>query len=121
MGKIILKNIRVHTNHGCLEEEELIGSDYVVNLTVWTKLETSSISDDLKDTTDYVSLNRIVKKEMKKRSKLLEQVGARILDGIFFKHKNIRKARVEVAKINPPIGGDVESVSIILKRTKNSK
>ena len=121
MGKIILKNIRVHTNHGCLEEEELIGSDYVVNLAVWTKLETSSISDDLKDTTDYVSLNRIVKKEMKKRSKLLERVGARILDSIFFEHKNILKAKVEVAKVNPPIGGDVESVSIILKRNKNSK
>ena len=121
MGKIILKNIRVYTNHGCLEEEELIGSDYVVNLAVWPKLETSSISDDLKDTAAYVSLNRIIKKEMKKRSKLLERVGARILDSIFFEHKNILKAKVEVAKVDPPIGGDVESVSIILKRNKNSK
>ena len=121
MGKIILKNIRLHSNHGCLEEEKLIGSDYIVNLKVWTSLEASSISDSLNDTTDYVSLNRIIKKEMKKRSKLLERVGARILDSIFFEHKNILKAKVKVAKVNPPIGGDVESVSIILKRNKNSK
>ena len=121
MGKIILKNIRLHANHGCLEEEELIGSDYIVNLKVWTSLEASSISDSLNDTTDYVSLNKIIKKEMKKRSKLLERVGTRILDSIFFEHKNILKAKVEVAKVNPPIVGDVESVSIILKRNKNSK
>ena len=69
MNKIKLKNIRIHTNHGCLKEEELIGSDYIVNLVVWTSLNASMLSDSLGDTIDYVSLNKIIKEEMKKRSK----------------------------------------------------
>ncbi|MDB3874838.1 dihydroneopterin aldolase, partial [Flavobacteriaceae bacterium] len=35
MGKIILKNVRCYSFHGCLKEESIIGSDYLVNLKVW--------------------------------------------------------------------------------------
>ena len=38
MGKIYLKNIRLYAFHGCMDEEEKIGSDYVVNLVVKTDL-----------------------------------------------------------------------------------
>ena len=74
MNTITLKNIRVFTNHGCLAEEEKIGSDYLVNLGVNADLSKAAKSDNLKDTVDYVSLQAIVKTEMQKRSKLLEPV-----------------------------------------------
>ena len=121
MEIIKLKNIRIHTNHGCLEEEKLIGSDYVVNIEVRANLKGSMVSDDLQDTIDYVSINNIVKKEMKKRSKLLEHVCSRILDELFSKYENVLMAKVEVAKINPPIGGDMDSVALIVERSKVSK
>ena len=88
---------------------------------VWTPLKASMLSDNLTDTVDYVILNKIIKEEMEKRSKLLENVCSRILNRLFFEQKNILKAKIEVAKQNPPIGGDVESVSIILKRSNISK
>ncbi len=112
MGKIKLNNIRVHAWHGCLKEESIIGSDYRVDLEVSTDLTKSSLSDKLSDTVDYVYLNNIVKEEMAIKSKLLEHVAKRILDRIFKEIKAISKAEVSVYKINPPIGGDVESVSI---------
>ncbi len=116
MGKIRLKNVRVYSNHGCLEEEGLIGSDYIVQLEVWADLNRSSNTDNLNDTVDYVALNAIIKEETLKRSKLLEVVAKRIIDRIFYEHGAVKKVRVEVSKINPPIDGDVEAVSIILKR-----
>lgn len=116
MGKIRLKNVKIHSNHGCLSEEKLIGSDYIVQLEVKTDLTKSSQSDCLEDTVDYVSLNLIIKEEMLRRSKLLESVAKRIIDRVFEDNKSIKKAKVEISKINPPIEGDVESVSIILKR-----
>lgn len=60
MGIIKLKNIRTYSYHGCLIEEGKIGSDYAVDLEVKTDLRKSAVSDDLKDTVDYVLLNRIV-------------------------------------------------------------
>ncbi len=114
MGKIRLNNIRVHSNHGCLKEEMLIGSDYRVDLEVYTNLSKPSGSDKLSDTVDYVHLNDIVKEEMAVRSNLLEHVAKRILNRIFLELSEVRKAEIEVAKINPPIGGDVESVAVVL-------
>lgn len=118
MGVIHLKNIRSYSYHGCLREEAAIGSDYVVNLKIWTNLTPSSISDELNDTVDYVLLNRIVKEEMAIRSKLLEHVSKRIINRIFKEAITVKKIKISVAKINPPIGGDVAEVSIILKEER---
>lgn len=118
MGQIILKNIRIHTNHGCLTEEELIGSDYRVDLKVKLNLEKSIASDELADTINYVHLNRIVKEEMAIRSKLLEHVAGRISNRIFNELTDAKKVIIKISKLNPPIGGDVEGVSIKIKRKR---
>ncbi len=119
MGTIKLKNIKVFAYHGCLKEETKIGSDYRVDLIVKTNLNTSSKTDSLNDTVDYVLLYKIVDEEMNIPSKLLETVIKRIIDRIFLESGLVTKATVSVSKINPPIGGDVEMVT--LKLTKRRK
>lgn len=119
MGTIKVENIRVFANHGCLAEETKIGSDYRVDLKVKTDLKPSSISDRLEDTVDYVLLNRIIKDEMQLPAYLLETVANRILTRIFKEDRLIKKATVWVSKLNPPIGGDVEMVTI--KMTEKRK
>ena len=118
MGKIQVNNIKLYANHGCLDEEAMIGSWYRVDIEVEVNLAKSSISDALEDTVDYVHLNHIVKEEMAKRSKLLEEVARRILDRFFLELKMIKTATVRVAKINPPIGGNVQEVVIILTKER---
>jgi dihydroneopterin aldolase len=63
---------------------------------------------------DYVSLNRIVVEEMAKRSKLLEHVAQRILNRTLAEEVLVTKATVAVSKINPPIGGDVQQVTVCM-------
>lgn len=116
MGLVKLKNIKVYAYHGCLVEEKKIGSDYRVDLIIKADLTESAISDRLADTVDYVHLNHIVKEEMAIRSKLLEHVAERILVRILDEIPLVQKATVDVSKINPPIGGNVELVTI--RRTK---
>ncbi len=118
MGLIKVSNIRVYAYHGCLVEEGKIGSEYRVDVSVKADLSQSSVSDDLADTVDYVYLNKIVKQEMAIRAKLLEQVAKRIIDRIFNEIKIVKKAKVNVSKINPPIGGNVALVSVILKKSR---
>lgn len=118
MGYIILENIRVHSNHGCLKEEALIGSDYRVDLKIKSNLTKSVSSDLLSDTVDYVHLNKIVKEEMAIRSELLEHVAGRISNRIFSEIAKVKKVILKVSKLNPPIGGDVESVAVKIKRKK---
>jgi len=119
MGIVKVENIRVYAHHGCLPEETIIGSDYRVDLKVKADLSISAQSDDLNDTVDYVFLNKVVCEEMAKPSKLLETVAERILKRIMTEDDRVIKAAVAVSKINPPIGGDVENVTI--KLSKNRK
>ncbi|QDO93191.1 dihydroneopterin aldolase [Formosa sediminum] len=119
MGIIKVENIRIYANHGCLTEETKIGSDYRVDLVIKADLQASAISDNLEDTVDYVFLNRIVREEMKTPSYLLETVAKRILVRILKENKHIKKATINVSKLNPPIGGDVEMVTI--KMTEKRK
>lgn len=120
MGKIKVENIRIYANHGCLQEETIIGSEYLVNVAVKANLKTASNSDDLSHTVDYVHINKIVKEEMLAPSKLLENVVKRILQRIFSEIPLVQKAKVSVSKINPPIGGDVEKVTVALKEKRRS-
>jgi len=96
----------------------LIGSDYRVDLEISADLSQPAVSDQLSETVDYVHLNNIIKEEMKVRSNLLEHVAKRIIDRIFKEIEEVTEVEVEVSKINPPIGGDVESVSVKLKITR---
>lgn len=118
MGVIRLNNIRTYAYHGCLSEEAKIGSAYRVDLWVEADLKTPAASDKLDDTVDYVKLNSIVKKEMEQRSNLLENVAQRIMDRILKELPETSKTGVTVSKINPPIGGDVQHVSVELSQAR---
>lgn len=121
MGTIRLKNIRTYSYHGCLIEEGKIGSDYSVDLEIKTNLKHSSESDNLKDTVDYVHLNKIVVEEMAIRSNLLEHVAKRIINRALAELETVSKIKVAVSKINPPIGGDVEAVTIEMEEERYFK
>jgi len=118
VGVIKLKNIKVFSYHGCLDEEGKIGSEYRVDLKVHGDLSNSAKTDKLGDTIDYVHLNRIVKEEMAIRSKLLENVAERILNRVMSELIMVQKAKVDVSKINPPIGGNVAMVTVSRKKSR---
>jgi len=119
MGTIKLQNIRTYSFHGCLEEEAKIGSDYRVDLEIKTDLRKSSVTDELSDTVDYVLLNHIVVEEMAIRAKLLEHVAHRIITRIFKEIPSVSRIMLAVSKLNPPIGGDVEAVTIEMEEYRN--
>lgn len=112
MGVIKLHNIKTFSFHGCMPEEAKIGSDYRVDITAHGDFRDAASSDNLVHAIDYVHLNRIVKEEMDKRANLLENVAQRIIDRILLEIVMVEKVIVAVSKINPPIGGDVEYVTV---------
>ncbi len=118
MGIIRVEKIQLFSNHGCLDEEGKIGSAYEVSLEVAANLKPSALSDNLADTVDYVLLNKIVKEEVAIRSKLLETVVNRILSRILNEAPLVEKATVSLSKINPPIGGNVNRVTIVMSLSR---
>jgi dihydroneopterin aldolase len=119
MGTIKLQNIRTFSFHGCLMEESKIGSDYSVDLEIKTDMRKSATSDELHDTVDYVHLNKVVVEEMAVRSKLLEHVAHRIIKRIFDEIPAVSRVMISVSKLNPPIGGDVEAVTVVMEEYRS--
>jgi dihydroneopterin aldolase len=116
MDIVNVRGIRLRANHGCLEEEAIIGGDYVVNVQLHGNFEAAAKSDNLTDAADYVTVYNIVKAEMKIRSKLIEHVAERIAISLKKALPNVAKLSVEVIKKNPPVGGEVDEVSIVIEK-----
>ena len=114
MHKIIVEGINVFAYHGCLEEEAKIGTHYTVDVYMETDFSEAAKTDDLTKTIDYVTVYEIVKKQMAIRSKLIEQVGQRIVDELKSEFSTLQKLEVKVTKHNPPMNGNVEKVSIVI-------
>ena len=116
MGIVKVTDLLVYGYHGCLKEESIIGSEYLINIKAWTNIQKAAKSDSLVDAVDYVLLSNIAKGEMKKRANLIENVVERIVDKSLRASSNIKKIRVCVAKLNPPTDSDAKSVSVSLTR-----
>lgn len=114
MGVIRVTGISLYAHHGCLDEEALIGSSYRVDVALHCDLTAAAQSDDLLQTIDYVRVHEIVREQMSIRAKLLEHVGQRIIEALKSEFEMLEKVTVVVAKINPPINGIAEDVSIEL-------
>lgn len=120
MDRIDVEGIRLFGYHGCMDEEEKIGTEYIINVSVWANLHKAADSDRLRDTVDYVHINRIVAEEVKKRSKLIEAVAKRIINRIMQELLLVQRVEVKLSKLFPPINGDVQSVGVTLTDERSS-
>jgi 7,8-dihydroneopterin aldolase/epimerase/oxygenase len=111
MGTILLEGMEFFAFHGCFREEQIIGTNFIVDLYVDAETTGAEGSDHLRDTVDYAALYQCVKDEMEKKSHLLEHVGKRILDAVRNGFPAINAIDLKIAKINPPIGGKMRQVS----------
>jgi len=115
MHKIEVNSIKLFANHGCMEEEGLIGGEYVVDVHLWLDFTIAAENDKLHATVDYVRVNQIVEEQMGTRSKLIEHAGWRIHKALKHEFEQCEKIRVKVTKVAPPINGDVDNVAIIIE------
>jgi dihydroneopterin aldolase len=115
MNCIKVHGIRTFSFHGCLEEEKIIGGNYIVDVEVDCDFKTAAKHDDLSKTIDYVAIKEIVVKQMSISSKLIESVAYNIIHEIKKKFSMANNCRVEIKKINPPIDGDVNYVSVLVE------
>jgi len=114
MGLIQIENMEFYSFHGHFKEERIVGNKFLVNLTIETDMAIPQESDNLKDAVNYQRIYLIVKQQMEMKSYLLEHIAGRIIDSIYAEMKGIEKITVKVSKMNPPMGGKIGSVSVVM-------
>ena len=116
MGLIEIEGMEFYAYHGCFKEEQIVGNKFLIDLSIEADCVEASKTDNLNDAVNYQAAYTIVKEEMGKKSHLLENIANRILDSLYKKLPNILSATVKVSKINPPMGGKIEKVSLTLSK-----
>lgn len=112
MSSITLQGMYFYAFHGCFAEERAIGTRFRVDLTLETDTTKAQLTDNIADTVSYLDVYQTLKGEMMKPAHLLECVGDRIGERILQQYSAIDRVRVKVSKLNPPLGGQIESVSV---------
>ena len=108
--------MKFHAYHGCLDFEKRDGNTFLVNLILELNTEKAEISDKLEDTLNYQEVYDVVKHEMEIPSNLIEHAARRILDALIENFPQILHLNLRLSKLNPPLGGDVESVSVEIRK-----
>jgi len=116
MGKIQLENMEFYAYHGCFKEEQIIGTRFIVDLEIETDTTKAEVSDHLTDTLNYQAIYQAVRREMDEKSHLLEHVARRIINAVTSGFPGINHIRVKVSKLNPPVGGKMHQVSMVLEQ-----
>jgi len=116
MGLIEIEGMEFYAYHGHFSEEQIVGNRFIVDLTINADCSNAAKSDDLTDALNYLSVYHIVQDEMQIKSHLLENVAGRILERLYNSFDTIEKAKVKISKLNPPMGGEIEKVSVTLER-----
>lgn len=114
MGKVFVKNIRLHAFHGVLQQERVIGNDYLVSVSVTCSLGNAVKSDSVEDTINYAAVYELVKEEMAVPSNLVEHVAGRIAQRVLERFSLADDVTVEVVKINPPMGAACDGAGVEL-------
>ena len=112
MSIISIEGMEFFAYHGCFREEQIIGTNFNVDLYLHVNTSTAEQTDHLSDTVNYQAVFDLVKDEMKIKSHLLEHVGRRILSRIQSEFPEVEKAKIKIRKMNPPLGGKIGFVSL---------
>ena len=112
MGVISINDMRFYAHHGCFVQERAIGTHFRVDLTFTTDTSRAELSDNIADTVSYLDVYQVVKAEMAKPSNLLEHVARRVGEAVLAQFAAVEDVRVKVYKLNPPLGGQMDSVSV---------
>ena len=118
MSKITLQNMEFHAYHGCLSHEKELGNTFILNLTIKIDTKAAAQSDNLLDALNYQEVYDVVKEQMEIPSNLIEHVAQRIVDTVLKNFKQVYGVKLQLSKLNPPLGAKVGAVTIKINKKR---
>ncbi|WP_294601005.1 dihydroneopterin aldolase [uncultured Rikenella sp.] len=110
---IELENMEFYAYHGHYEEEQRVGNRFRVDLRFEVDSREAAGTDELADTISYLDVYACVRRQMEIPSRLLEHVSGRIVAALREEFPAMGALRLKVSKLDPPLGGQVEKVSLV--------
>ncbi|MBU1095393.1 MAG: dihydroneopterin aldolase [Ignavibacteriae bacterium HGW-Ignavibacteriae-2] len=115
---IRIKNATFYAYHGALQEEQIIGGKFEVDIDMETDFSKAAYSDDLSHTINYDHVYKFIGKLVfSKKYYLIETLSMIIADELLQKFPVIKKIIVKVRKRSVPIGGVIDFVEAEVEKS----
>ncbi len=111
---INLLGLRFHAYHGVLEQEQIVGNDYCLDVRMKYDISKAMLSDNIDDTLNYAKAYELIREEMMIPSQLLEHVAYRIGSRLIKQFPEIENIDIRLTKKNPPMRADGDGAMIEL-------
>ena len=116
-GAINIAEVNLWSHVGVLEEERLLGQEFLLDITLWPNLSSVVTDDDILSTADYtIAINGLQKLSFRLNCFTIEFFSEQILNYLEDVYGSI-PMEINLRKSSPPIPGFTGNVSI--KRSRN--
>ena len=120
MFKIFIKNLKLYGYHGVKPEEKEEGQYFVFNVDILINKDSFNGHDDLSETLNYSEVIKLIKKiNSSNKFDLIETLAEKIAYEIFKLSSLVKKVKIQIEKINPPIEEKLDSVGVSYILTSN--
>ena len=111
---IELHNLRFFSFHGLYPEEQKMGNEFEVSVTIHFSKTKEILS--INETIDYLKCYGFIKKQMAIRQDLVETVGINIAQDLKQHFPIISKVLISIKKLTPPILNFIGTVGVTYTR-----
>ncbi len=103
-SEIFLRDVRLWARHGVMPQEQTVGGEFSVTISVGYDISRAARTDDVSHTLSYADLYALIVREMSTPSRLLEHVAGRIARAVLDTWPEASSVSIELTKLNPPMG-----------------
>ena len=104
--------MRFYAYHGCFEEEQKIGTHFMVDATLTYDAEAAVMDDNVEKSVNYQLVYKTIQRVMEEPKHLIETVADHIVREIKRDFPQVEKVTVKLCKLNPPLDGKTEYVAV---------
>ena len=112
---IRLQEMEFRAYHGCYDLEQKVGNRFTVDLRIVTELGQVAAEDSVELAVNYLTVYEVVREVMTHTQRTIERVAMNIIEALKERFPQIEQVTCTVAKLAPPLGGKLHSVSVTLE------
>jgi dihydroneopterin aldolase len=117
---IRIKKATFYGYHGVRSEEQSVGGKFEADVDMYTDFTEAAEKDSLDKTIDYHEVYSFMYHlALEQKYYLIESLASKIADELLKKFERINKIEVRVRKNNPPLGGVVDCVEVVVSKERN--
>lgn len=118
---IHLRGLEFYAYHGVLQEEQVLGTRFIVDTDIFADLSRAGSSDQVGDTVHYGEVYQVIESCVTGERYLLIERLAEEIAGRILGRFNCNSVRVEVHKPQAPIAGIFRDISVEIWRRAGEK